>query len=384
MKNGNTSQVKDSSSITDPYLGKRSTIHTSTSKERVNIEDGTLNGYDKNLSDIPYKRETIERSDAYQEKAPSKTNYQEDGSLYKTNLDRDSMIFKGIKRTKLSGYDLKLILYLIIKIKPFKYIGEKSLSQTKKWESIQTKFADMKSGIGNESSNSVIPTIRTLQRQLANTIRKTKLKASKDVEKYQDDSATYAFINSLNLGSSVEELEMAVLRLHELSEKFKSGQGSTLASLTSSSSRSPPSSFMASKELPVQPQDKEQSHASDTPRRTDGPSNGNGSLDERLKTTRDKLRNTISSDAHSPHQLFELVNLFVDQVSEFNSLKQEENRQVSEETNMVIQQQQTRCKRIIEQNQQLIKEQDNLSKQLMSDILSHLSNRPGPQSGLSV
>lgn len=384
MKNGNASQARDASSITDPYLRDRSTIHANISKEKINIEDGTLNGYDKNFSDIPYRRETVEQAGVYNEKTPIKTNFREDGNTYKGNLDKDLMIFKGIKRTKLSGYDLKLILYLIIKIKPFKYIGDRSLSQTKKWELIQTRFAGMKLGIGNESSNSVIPTIRTLQRQLANTIRKTKLKARKDVGDHQDDSVTYAFIDSLNLDSSVEELEMAVQKLHELSEKFKSGQGSSLASLTSSLSKSPPSSFLACKEFPVQPQDKEQLHKSDMSRRTDEGSNSTGGLEERLKETRTKLRNNISNDTYSPNRLFELVNLFVDQVSEFNSLKQEENKQIIKETNRVIQQHQAYCGRILEQNQQLIKEQDNLSKQLMRDILSHLSKRTGTQSGSSI
>lgn len=383
MENGNASQVRSTSSIADPYLEDRSTIHASISKERINIEDGTLNGYDKSLSDIPYRRETAEQAGSYQEKTTIKPSPR-DGNSYKENLDKDLMIFKGIKRTKLSGYDLKLILYLIIKIRPFKYIGDRSLSQTKKWELIQTRFAGMKLGIGNESSNSVIPTIRTLQRQLANTIRKTKLKARRDVGNHQDDSATYAFIDSLNLDNSVEELEMAVQKLHELSEKFKSGQGSSLASLTNSLSRSPPSSFMASKKLPVQPLDKEQLHTSDIPRRTDVGSNRTGSLEERLKETHTNLRNNISNDIHSPNRLFELVNLFVDQVLEFNSLKQDENRQIIEETNRVIQQQQAYCRRILEQNQQLIKEQDNLSKQLMTDILSHLSKKNGTRSGPSA
>lgn len=383
MKNGNASQVKGTCPITDSNLGDQS-VHASISKKSINIKDGTINGYDKNLNETPYRREVVEQAGAYQEKSRIQISFLENSNSYRKILDKDLTIFKGVKRTKLTEYDLKLILYLIIRIKPFKYIGDRSLSQTKKWELIQTRFASLKLGIGNESANLVIPTIRTLQRQLANTIKKGKLKAQKEARDYLDESAIYAFIDNLNLDSDVEELEMAVQKLHELSQKFKSGQGSPMTSLTISLYRSPPSSFLVSKELPMQSQDKDQLHMSDMRRRTDMESNRASSLEKSLKETHTKLRNNITSDTFSPDRLFELVNIFVDQVSEFNYLKQEENRQAVEETKRIIQQQLTYCEHILEQNQQLIKEQESLSKQLMADILSHLSKRAGTKSRLSA
>lgn len=63
---------------------------------------------------------------------------------YESNGDSNSIIFKNNHRTKLTSQDVRLILYLTINIKPFKYVGDRSLSQTKKWEIIQTKFAEIK------------------------------------------------------------------------------------------------------------------------------------------------------------------------------------------------------------------------------------------------
>lgn len=58
---------------------------------------------------------------------------------------------------KLAPDEIKLIMFLIVEIKPFKYIGDKSLSQTKKWELIRTRYYDAKAN--NKDVEVIVPTV---------------------------------------------------------------------------------------------------------------------------------------------------------------------------------------------------------------------------------
>ncbi|KAG5418631.1 hypothetical protein I9W82_004159 [Candida metapsilosis] len=139
---------------------------------------------------------------------------------------------KNPHRIKLSNQDIKLILYLIVDIKPFKYVGNRSLSQTKKWEIIQNKYYDLKFRENNDT-NFIIPTVRTLQRQVAGAVKKAqKQRAKERAAGYtrthtipqtlpEIDADDYYNFRHVSPNSPQEELESALLDLHELSDKIK-------------------------------------------------------------------------------------------------------------------------------------------------------------------
>lgn len=132
-------------------------------------------------------------------------NYQ---ALSKANFIRSN-------RAKLSTDDVKLILFLINKIKPFKYLGDNSYSQTKKWDLIQRDFAAIRKDLLN------IPTVRTLQRQLATALKKAT--ARRD-HRRSLGIHTDNLITTLSLDSSIEELESAILDLNDASEKLRNNK----------------------------------------------------------------------------------------------------------------------------------------------------------------
>ncbi|ABN68322.2 predicted protein [Scheffersomyces stipitis CBS 6054] len=143
---------------------------------------------------------------------------------------------KNAHRTKLTTHDIRLILYFIVQIKPFKYVGDRSLSQTKKWELIQQKFAshkhsDHEKDRKNDDSPVVVPTVRTLQRQLATAIRKASIRRHERKQagiidsspsRSQDDE--YYLFKHISADSSLTELEAALLDLNDLSDKLKTGK----------------------------------------------------------------------------------------------------------------------------------------------------------------
>lgn len=131
----------------------------------------------------------------------------------------DESLIKSNPRTKLGIQDIRIILYLIITIKPFKYIGDRTLSQTKKWELIQSEFSKYKH-LKNHP-NTIIPTIRTLQRQLSSAIKKAKQRRKSVLG--ANDHETPLF-KTITLEHSLDDLELASLELFELSETLKNGK----------------------------------------------------------------------------------------------------------------------------------------------------------------
>lgn len=110
---------------------------------------------------------------------------------------------------------MKLILWLIVQIKPFKYVGDRTLSQSKKWDLIQQRFEQERM---KTSLKHVVPTVRTLQRQMASALRKA------ESRKLASDYKPYAVFEMLHPRLLLADLELAVLELHDLSEAYKSGQ----------------------------------------------------------------------------------------------------------------------------------------------------------------
>ncbi|KAI5964080.1 uncharacterized protein KGF55_002022 [Candida pseudojiufengensis] len=145
--------------------------------------------------------------------------------------EQDSNHVDNIKnphRIKLSSQDVKLILYLIVETKPFKYVGDRSLSQTKKWDIIQKKYFNIKFK-ELQHKNFVVPTVRTLQRQLAAGVKKAQSQRNKDdiihpIPPTLDeiDKDDYYNFRDITVLSPQNELESALYDLHELSNKIKS------------------------------------------------------------------------------------------------------------------------------------------------------------------
>lgn len=119
-------------------------------------------------------------------------------------------------RSRLSHADVKLILFLIVQIKPFKYVGDRTLSQSRKWDLIQQKLAHHKLRAGLPPT--VVPTVRTLQRQMATALRKAQHRH--EPESYRP----FLVFSNLTRSSPLADLELAVLELYNLSEAYKTGQ----------------------------------------------------------------------------------------------------------------------------------------------------------------
>lgn len=131
---------------------------------------------------------------------------------YNTN-----MLLATRQRSRLSHSDVKLILYLIVQIKPFKYVGDRTLSQSRKWDLIQQKFERYKLSRGTTPIS--VPTVRTLQRQMATALRKAQTLQLADPPR-----APFDVFRHLLLQSLLADLERAVLELYNLSEAYKTGQ----------------------------------------------------------------------------------------------------------------------------------------------------------------
>lgn len=119
-------------------------------------------------------------------------------------------------RSRLSHADVKLILFLIVQIKPFKYVGDRTLSQSRKWDLIQQKLEQYK--LRSQHPAVVVPTVRTLQRQMATALRKAQLRNQ------TDHYVPFLVFTALSRSSPLVDLELAVLELYNLSEAYKTGQ----------------------------------------------------------------------------------------------------------------------------------------------------------------
>ncbi|SGZ50335.1 CIC11C00000000869 [Sungouiella intermedia] len=119
-------------------------------------------------------------------------------------------------RSRLSHADVKLILFLIVQIKPFKYVGDRTLSQSRKWDLIQQKLEQHK--LRSHHPAGVVPTVRTLQRQMATALQRAQ-------HRHQTDHyVPFLVFTTLSRSSPLVDLELAVLELYNLSEAYKTGQ----------------------------------------------------------------------------------------------------------------------------------------------------------------
>lgn len=133
---------------------------------------------------------------------------------------------KNPHRIKLAPDEIKLIMFLIVEIKPFKYIGDKSLSQTKKWELIRTRYYDAKAN--NKDVEVIVPTVRTLQRQLTAGLKKAETRRKKkrvydSIDQISDtEKLIQKRLDKLSVESATDqELEDMIYDLNELSDHIK-------------------------------------------------------------------------------------------------------------------------------------------------------------------
>lgn len=156
---------------------------------------------------------------------------------------------KNPHRIKLAPDEIKLIMFLIVEIKPFKYVGDRSLTQQRKWDLIRTKYYDAKSN--NTDDEVIVPTVRTLQRQLTAGLKKAEARKKKkrihdSTNQISDTERSIAErIGKLSVESATDqELEDMAYELNALSDyikKMKSNPPSRPSSLQKIMNPSPES-----------------------------------------------------------------------------------------------------------------------------------------------
>lgn len=306
---------------------------------------------------------------------------------YESNGDSNSIIFKNNHRTKLTSQDVRLILYLTINIKPFKYVGDRSLSQTKKWEIIQTKFAEIKRKNSDGYLEVIVPTVRTLQRQLATAIKKAKLRRqnNKGNKENKNLDSSYFILSTINKDSSLNDLELALLELNDLSEKLKTGKGTNTPVAIELPNANILQSFDLNKSItsPI-----ETSNVSaNIPTTNSTPNNAqfaassarlsskSSSLILNVNDTYNNIRKTMSdnSSSYSQQNLYNLLEKLLNEYTEFQIQQQKENTRIIEDNIKFIKEQNERCNKIIESNNRFQKEQNDLNKQLILEVINTLS-----------
>ena len=139
---------------------------------------------------------------------------------------------KNPHRIKLAPDEIKLIMFLIVEIKPFKYIGDKSLSQTKKWELIRTRYYAAKAN--NKDVEVIVPTVRTLQRQMTAGLKKAETRKKKkriydSIDQITDtEKVVQKRLDKLSVESATDqELEDMIYDLNELSDQYRKMKSNT-------------------------------------------------------------------------------------------------------------------------------------------------------------
>ncbi|WEJ93721.1 hypothetical protein PSN45_001193 [Yamadazyma tenuis] len=283
---------------------------------------------------------------------------------------------KNNPRAKLSNSDIKLILYLIVTIKPFKYTGDRTLSQTKKWDIIQRKFSRRRM---SQSPPPFIPTVRTLQRQLSSAIKKARERRKTTPINLNADPV----FKSVSHASSLADLEMATLELFELSETLKNGRiaNSVLLEYSSVSKvdesdddqlGSPPSGAPAPAPLVLPPINASSPRYQPAPLVTTLPVplslvQESDDILANLNSTRESIKNLLAETGTSTSvkTILELVTSLVKQ----NTLLQQVSTSKMEsliETN----------NRLIELNRKFQLEQSALNRTLMNEVLASLKSNP--------
>lgn len=297
---------------------------------------------------------------------------------------------KTSHRTKLSTQDIRLILYLIVRIKPFKYVGDRKISQTRKWELIQSRYEEIKRSettvLVNDQDEIIVPTVRTLQRQLANAIKKAKIRTGGSVS---SKPGKYLF-NSITRKSSTSELEMALLELFESSEKLKNGKasGSSNVNIVSGGDQFIHSGIPnysqnfrigTSSERKGDEDEGEMSLEMDIESKINGLNNheqflsSNIDIEIVLKNIHDvrkSILEQLNQNDHSP--LSKILSLLQDLITQHAKYESEQEKLFNHNMRIISQQYKT-FKSFIELNRSLVSREDQLIKEVLSKIISEYS-----------
>lgn len=264
-------------------------------------------------------------------------------------------------RTKLTTHDVRLIFYLIIRIKPFKYVGDRALSQTKKWRLIQQQYADIKTadaGPKGQAADIVVPTVRTLQRQLATAIKKARFRLGASAETGLTQNTD--LLNSVTRDSLLNDLELALYELHHLSDRLKAGKGSASTPETPANADASP--------LLVSPS------VSAAPGAAEAAAAARLALQQASET-----RNALQDDLDTGASLETVIGLLTTLIHQNNDYTRELERLV-DATVAFISRQTELLQAAVESNRAARAEQAELNRQVILDVIERMNEGSGPVS----
>jgi hypothetical protein len=300
-------------------------------------------------------------------------------------------------RTKLSTDDIKLILFLINRIKPFKYVGDNNLSQTKKWELIQKEFANIKKS--NNSPDLIIPTVRTLQRQLAAAIKKATIKRNQNIKNGIIDSNPEKFLSTITIDSSLEDLELSLLELNDVSEKLKNSKVTSSMNYRNGVDFQYNSPVISTEFRNSNSSSAQNLNSNQDPQLTlsisissiINTSSNTKVIIEKIHQVKQELNQQLSTTPSSHYEkslkLIDSLQTLLDQSIEFQSSISLENFKILDETQKLIKRQQIYTEKLLQFNNDLQTKQNQLNKEIMNNVLDHiiiLENDYKSESGSSI
>lgn len=293
-----------------------------------------------------------------------------------------SVVLKNNGRSKLSIQNVRILLYFIFEIKPFKYVGDRSINQTRKWEIIQEKYAQSRKNDSFETEF-VVPTVRTLQRQLASAIKKAKLKKeamnNKGIKISEEDITS--LFKSIGPDSSTETLELALLELHEYSERLKNGKASNSPIMLDFPKFNKTQEAIGSNDRAfTTTKDKSEECSKDNKVinnfRTDNLLDevNYNNLDE-ITITRNNITKIMaqSSSPGNVGKLAEMLELLLSQTQRIQQKIIHENNKIIQETSERIKEHQDLCERLIKENNKFQEKQNSINRDILISILGNFS-----------
>lgn len=281
-------------------------------------------------------------------------------------------------RSKLSTEDIKLILYLINRIKPFKYIGDNNYSQTKKWEIIQRDFATFKKQNNPNNHDLAVPTVRTLQRQLATAIKKAHARREHRRNNGIIDEKQDNLFTTLNLESPIEDLELSLLELNDASEKLRNGK-ITPNSSSSLNYRNNGSEFQFNQASLISDYRFEDPDLTSTINISSivNTSSTTKQFIEKLQNLKSEINQEILLNSNDDHyliflQTIESLEKLLNQLIDYQSSISLENFNLIESSEQLIKKQQDYIKRLLQYNKDLQFKQNQVNKDLMNNIIDQL------------
>lgn len=310
---------------------------------------------------LQHGEQVVNKISEISEKSETTDNNSGDNSFIGTKakvIEELDAYNRTLSKTKLNGNDIQLILYLIVQIKPFKYVGDRSVSQTYKWELVQRKYVEIKTKEYLRQTKVVAPTVRTLQRQLASAIKRASVRMKN--KENSIDNITQV-LGQITRDTSVEELENATFLLNMFSENLKAGREVPVESLVSSEEFEiiselvfslPRLSLMSS----LTSQDETVPTFNESKRL--------------LEATRNQVESALK--AEDPKSLKSLLKTIERLTSECEQTSLKENERIMKQTRLFVEQKLEECTKTIELSMRELVEQQQKNKALMERVIAHM------------